>query len=136
MKNDYVCPHCRGHLKVHQYIVISARTEDDRKGLLFLSPEIGDYTSKTHPTLKLETGKHVDYYCPICHADLAAKDVNNNLARIIKVDESGTEDILLFSEIAGEKCTYVIHPDDEMDTFGDDCQHYMNFFGEKPKYHL
>ncbi len=136
MKNDYLCPHCRGHLKVHEYIVFSAKTEDGQKGMMLLSPEVGDYRLKVHPSFKLTEGKHIDYYCPICHTDLAAKDLNDNLARIIKVGDAGTEDILLFSEIAGEKCTYVIHPDEKMDVFGENSQHYMNFFGESPRYHL
>lgn len=135
MKNDYLCPHCRGHLKVHEYIVVSAKKENGATGLLFLSPKVGDYKTKTHISFKLEEGQHLDIYCPICHEDLAAKDVNSNLARIIRVVEAGVEDILLFSEITGEHCTYVIHPDDEMEAFGEDSQQYMNFFGERPRYH-
>jgi hypothetical protein len=133
MKNDYLCPYCRGHLRVHEYIVFLARAKKEKKGLIFLSPEVGDYGYKSHPTFKIEKGKHVDFFCPICHANLAAKDITKNLARVIMVEATGTESILLFSEIAGEKCTYLIHEND-VDAFGEDSDRYMNFFGESPRY--
>lgn len=133
MMNDYLCPHCRGQLKVHEYIVFSARTEKNEKGLMLLSPEVGDYRCKSHPSFKVEPGMHIDYYCPICHTDLAAKELSNNLARIIKLEDDGYESYVVFSEIAGEKCTYVIH-DDDVEAYGEDQAHYMNFFGESPRY--
>jgi hypothetical protein len=113
--------------------VFSARTTDNQKGLMLLSPEVGDYKCKSHPSFNVEPGTHIDYYCPICLADLAAKELSNNLARIIKVEDAGAESFVLFSEIAGEKCTYVIH-DDDVEAYGEDQARYMNFFGESPKY--
>jgi hypothetical protein len=133
MRNDYLCPHCRGHLKVHEHIVFLARKGNDDQGLVFLSPELGDYRPVSHPTFKLEEGKHYDFFCPMCQADLAAGEISENLARIIKVDDDGVESYVLFSEIAGEKCTYVIHNDD-IEAYGEDQARYMNFFGESPKY--
>ncbi len=131
MKNDYLCPHCKGHLNVNEYVAFSAKGSKEQRGLIFLSPEVGDYSSSTHPCFKLEHGTHIEFFCPICSADLAAPDVSNNLARVLMVDEDGLQAHLLFSEIYGEKCTYRINKD-QIEAIGDDASHYMNFFGESP----
>ncbi|MEA3500707.1 MAG: hypothetical protein U9R41_06810, partial [Candidatus Marinimicrobia bacterium] len=65
----------------------------------------------------------------ICHKNLEAKSLNKNLAKIILRDKKGIEHDILFSEIVGEKCTYVIYKN-RVDSFGDDSDHYINFFGE------
>lgn len=125
MKNDYVCPFCKGHLKVKNSVIFSARKPDGERGILLLSPELGNYSVRKHHTFKMEDGDKIDLYCPICHANLMAQNYNNNLARIINIDEHGNENIILISEIVGERCTYVIHGK-QVDRFGDD---EPNYFG-------
>jgi len=125
MKNDYICPFCRGHLKVKNSVIFSAKKPNGETGLLLLSPEIGDYSVKHHRSFNLLEGEKTDLYCPICHADLMAKNYNSNLARIIRINEFGEENPILISEIVGERCTYVIHGK-KVDRFGDDA---MNYFG-------
>ncbi|MCK4813278.1 MAG: hypothetical protein KAT14_05000 [Candidatus Marinimicrobia bacterium] len=125
MNNDYVCPFCRGHLKVKNSVIFSARKPNGERGIILLSPEIGNYTVRKHSSFSLEDGERIGLYCPICHANLMAQNYNNNLARIISIDEHGEENIILISEIVGERCTYIIDGK-KVDRFGEDA---MNYFG-------
>ena len=102
MKNEYLCPYCKGKLKVDQKIVLSVRNESKMRGLVFLSPKLGNYERTTHPSFEIKKGEHLDYFCPICHANLAAIEYDENLAKVFMTDESQKVYEILFSEIAGE----------------------------------
>jgi len=128
MNNSYVCPYCRGHLKLQDQITFAAKTENGKRGLIFISPQIGDYHHVTHESFELHEGEKVQFLCPLCHANLAALSVNQNLAEIIMIDEEGVEWDIYFSEIVGEKCTYKIH-DKEVQSFGSNSGKYINYFG-------
>ena len=128
MKNDYICPYCKGQLKVGNDIVFAVRTQDQERGILFLSPELGNYRWKKHESLKLVEGERLETFCPMCHSNLRAINVNRNLAEVIMIDENGEEFEVFFSEIVGEHCTYKIH-DSDIESFGDDSDDYMNYFG-------
>ncbi len=124
MRNDYMCPFCKGYLKVKNSVIFSARKPDGERGILLLSPEIGNYTVRKHRSFNLCDGDRTDLYCPICHANLMAQNYNHNLARIISVDEFGEESIILISEIVGEKCTYIVHGK-QVEKYGDDSTNYF-----------
>ena len=50
MAVEYLCKVCRGHLKVKTSIVLAAsKTNSPSRGLIFLNPEIGNYTTTTNP---------------------------------------------------------------------------------------
>lgn len=127
MKNDFLCPKCNGYLNVGDYIIFSAKTKRGDLGLILLSPKIGDYTVHKHPFFNFKKGERVQFFCPICHADLVAIDVNENLAKIKMIDDKNKEHTILFSGIAGEKCTYKI-TDKNVEAFGKDASKYINFF--------
>lgn len=124
MKNEYVCPYCRGHLKVKNSVILAGRKENGERGLILLSPEVGDYTVRHHHGFLLNDGERTDIYCPICHANLMAQKYNNNLARLIAIDESGQQSEILISEIVGERCTYIVKSE-RMESFGDDSPNYF-----------
>ena len=128
MENSYVCPYCRGHLKVGEHIVFSAKTDKGDRGIIFLSPKLGDYHCVNHSSFSMTKGARLEIICPICHANLTAMNVNRNLAEIIMIDKDNQEYEIFFSEIIGEKCTYKIH-DKDMEAFGSNSGEYMNFFG-------
>lgn len=128
MENSYLCPYCRGHLKVAGHIVFSAKTQTGQRGLLFLSPQLGDYRCINNDSFQFAEGEHLEILCPICHSNLKAMNVNKNLAEVILVDKSNEEFTIYFSEIVGEKCTYKIH-DKEVETYGENSAKYMNYFG-------
>ena len=132
MRNNYLCPACKGQLKIDTCIVFRVENDHNEKGLLLLSPNLGNYEVKRHPDFQYNEGEHISFYCPICQTNLASK-MSENLAEIIMIDENNNEYEIYFSEIAGEKCTYKIS-EGEVITFGKDSVQYMNFFGENPKY--
>lgn len=128
MENNYLCPFCRGQLKVGERIVFTAECCDGKGGLLFLSPKLGDYHLEHHPDFPLKAGEHLTMKCPICHANLSAIGVNRNLAEVIMVDPQNEESDIYFSEIVGEKCTYKVHAH-EVESYGENSSTYMNYFG-------
>ena len=131
-QNEYICPKCHGYLKVNVKIIFIAQKEDGKKGIILLNPDLGDYKRIVHSSLKLKDGERLTFFCPICHSDLSAIEINKNLARIIMTDENGTEYKILFSEIQGEKCSYRICKK-EIEAFGEDSSTYMNYFGSGPQ---
>ncbi len=130
--NEYICPKCKGYLKVNVKIIFIARKDDGKTGLILLNPELGDYKRIVHNSLEIKEGERITFLCPLCHADLSANDINKNLARIIMTDKNGTEYKILFSEVQGEKCTYRISKK-EVEAYGEDSSQYMNYFGSGPE---
>ncbi|MCF7822683.1 MAG: hypothetical protein K9N35_00780 [Candidatus Marinimicrobia bacterium] len=128
MKNDYLCPYCRGNLKVDNNIVIAVRTQNEQRGLLLLSPKLGNYRCHKNDSLTFSDGERLESFCPMCHSNLKAINVNSNLAEVIMVDEQGDEYAIFFSEIVGEHSTYKIK-DHDIESFGDDAEDYINYFG-------
>lgn len=133
MKKDYICPYCKGKLKVKDFIVFSGKVKTGETGLIFLSPKLGDYHVFTHPSFNHKKGEHVEYFCPICHANLAALEYNENLVKVLMVDEQSAVYEILFSGIAGEHCTYVLK-ETELEAFGENSKKYKDFIGESPRY--
>ena len=130
MNRDYLCPSCQGNIKVGGHIVFTVVTPKKKRGLMLLSPDLGDYRTIHHPSLEFQAGDRVEFLCPLCHENLTASEFHQNLARIVMVDVDGMRYDVVFSEIAGEKCTYKIG-NNEIEAFGESAQDYTNFFGER-----
>lgn len=130
MNKSYICPHCRGHLKIDKDIIFLTKTKSGASGLVLISPEIGNYTYKSHPSVKYADGDHINFICPICYENLDAKEFESaNLAKIFMVDEKGKQYSVVFSKIKGEKCTYKVS-DDTFEAYGKNSGEYMNHFGQ------
>lgn len=125
-KNNFLCPKCHGFLNANDNIVFSTKTTKGDQGLLLMHTELGNYKVTSHPAYNYQEGTPLDFFCPICHAELAS-DVNKNLAKILMVDEKGKEFDILFSKIAGEKSTYKVIGD-SIEIYGDDSGKYIDFF--------
>lgn len=125
MQNDYLCPKCNGYLNLGEDIIFSIKTKKKDVGLLILSMKLGDYTFRSHPKFVFEKGEKVDFFCPICHVNLAANNLNKNLARVKMIDKEKNEFSIIFSEIAGEKCTYKVKQD--IEAFGEDSKKYLQY---------
>jgi hypothetical protein len=121
----YICPHCKGYIALNDHIFFSVRTPDFKVGLISLHSEIGNYSVEKDTGFDYSVGDKLDFYCPICHAELAA-DIHDQLARIIMIDENNNEFEILFSRVAGEKSTYKIIGE-TMEIFGDDSAEYLDF---------
>ena len=58
MAVEYICKICRGHLNVKTSIVLAAsKLHSSQRGLVFLNPEIGNYTTTTHPSFSIKEGE-------------------------------------------------------------------------------
>lgn len=132
MEINYKCPKCKSLLNIGNKIVFSVKVQSKNKGLIMFDKELGNYEVKKHDLIQYEKGEMVGFYCPICHENLAADNVNANLARILMVDEEDKEHIVLFSKIAGEQATYKVSMS-KVEAFGNDREKYMNHFGQRPK---
>ena len=102
-------------------------------GLVMLSKELGNYKKISHPSYLFDDGENIEFFCPICHHNLVATDINHNLAKVLMIDENQVEFVILFSGISGEKCTYLVKGHN-IESFGDDSLEYTNYFGETPNY--
>jgi hypothetical protein len=134
MAVEYICKICRGHLNVKTSIVLAAsKLHSSKRGLVFLNPEIGNYTATTHPSFELKEGEEYIYNCPICHSQLNSTKYKH-LVRIIMIDEDGKEYNIYFSDIAGEKCTYKMREDIVEEKLGPDVRTYDKYFDIPEEY--
>ncbi len=130
MKTNFLCPHCRGHLRVSNSIIFLTKTDKGKSGLLLVSSELGDYSVKMHPTYNnFEEGEVVNFICPICYENLDAEEYDKNLAKVIMQEEDGKESTVIFSKIVGEKCTYQVKSNN-ITSFGDHAEGYGSVFGD------
>jgi len=125
MDNHFICPHCRGHLRVGDYIIFKIRNKEREKGLILLHPEIGNYTSIKHPHFRIREGDRIDFFCPICMQSLDAA-MDENLVHVVMVDEKKKEHEIYFSRIAGEKSTYQLS-EEGIKTTGEHSHRYTHF---------
>ena len=130
MKKNYICPICRSSIRVGDYIVLSAKSPVNETGLIFLSPEIGNYSKLTHPDFQLKPKEAYKLYCPVCHATLNEKD-KENMAKVI-LEEEGEEYDIFFSNIPGEEITYRV-TEHEVEKFGES-ERYAKYFDLPEQY--
>jgi len=129
MAVEYLCKVCRGHLNVKTSIILAAAKLSDRsmRGLVYLNPELGNYTSTTHPSFEIREGEEYIYTCPICGAQLNSMKYLH-LVRILMKDDDGKEFNIYFSGIAGEMCTYKIRGNKIEESKGPDVKIYDKYF--------
>lgn len=132
MEKSFHCPFCHGQLFVNERILLSACTDSGRRGLILLTADLGDYRAMKHPDFKILEGEHVDFFCPICNSNLIVEKSGKKFTHIMML-EAGEECEVLFSQIAGEKATYVIG-EKSFKTFGNDVDENPNFWGVGPNY--
>lgn len=129
MAVQYLCKACRGHLNVKTSIILAARkvNNSSKRGLVYLNPELGNYTHTTHESFPLEKGEEYIFSCPICGAQLNSRKYYH-LVRIVMIDDEGKEFRIYFSDIAGEKCTYKIRGTKIEQAEGPDAPVYNKYF--------
>ena len=126
MLNDFLCPKCKGYLRVKDNIIFKVKTSNWDGGLLLLHTELGDYSSDNHPSFRFEPGEQVEFFCPICHHRLKSAR-HTNLAMVLMRDNVGNEFEVYFSEITGEKSTFKLIGE-HAEMFGEDADRYIDFF--------
>lgn len=121
----YLCPHCKGAINAKRNIILSVRSADKQIGLALLHEEIGNYTVALSPTLKIKTGEIVDFFCPICHAELNTSK-GDNLAKFLRVDDNGSEASVIISREYGERCTFTVDDHKKVKTYGESVRKYLD----------
>ena len=128
MNADFICPTCHGHLLVSDKIILTAISRNEKKsGMILLSPKLGDYANIIHPSFTSKEGEELDFYCPICHANLSSHELDRNLVMIIMVDENSDRFEIYFSGVSGEKCTYKVSGD-KIEQYGESADKYYKYF--------
>ena len=125
MKNSFICPYCRGHLKVGDQVIFRVRNQKKDFGLLLLSPQVGNYDSLKNPEFEYQTGEALYFYCPLCSHTLSTT-IDDNLIFVVMVDEQRVEHNIYFSRISGEKSTYQV-TDDTVTATGEHSDRYTYF---------
>ena len=131
---NYLCPDCRSYLRVWNNIIFSVKScTENKMGLLLLNPELGNYEFISHYMLEFNKMDCLEFYCPVCGANLQAADVNKNLARVIMIDEDQREYDVYFSRLRGEESTFKISNGDIVEKYGKDSSTYVDYFMSRLK---
>ena len=131
---NYLCPDCRSYLRVWNNIIFSVKScTEDKKGLLLLNPELGNYEFISHHEVEFKDMDCLDFLCPVCGFDLKASDVNRNLARVVMIDKDQKEYDVYFSRLRGEQSTFKISNGDIVEKHGKDSSSYVSYFMSKLK---
>ncbi|NOX45619.1 MAG: hypothetical protein GXO89_01405 [Chlorobi bacterium] len=125
MEATYLCPHCRAAINDVNHIILSVETEKDRKGLVFMAREIGDYSVTHSSTLEIEKGEVADFYCPVCHESLNTPQ-GENLASFIRVEKNLMNSRIVFSRRYGERITFKIDDDKKVESFGESISRFVD----------
>ena len=126
MEKFYLCPHCKGHLKVGEYIIFGARNGNKNRGLLLLHPGIGNYESIKHPSFSFAPGDALEFFCPICSVSLESR-IDRNLVHVRMMDRDRKEYDIYFSRIAGERSTYRVSSNRKVMAAGEHSHRYTYF---------
>jgi hypothetical protein len=124
----YYCPKCDSILNPGTKVIFVIEQGRDR-GLLLLSPELGDYARVLAESFTVRSGALYRFQCPVCHDDLTSP-VNRNLVEILCRDVDGSQSRVNFSRIAGERATFV-RGESGVRSYGEHADRYetVNFFG-------
>ena len=106
MDVSYRCPMCERNLSVCQGVILVGQC-GDRRTLLVLNPEPGNYNLETSDGQPLAPSTRWELSCPLCSEDLSVP-LKRRLARLEQVDADGAVKIIMFSKIADEQATFVM----------------------------
>ncbi len=62
MDTKYLCPHCENALNVDKDIVLKAKNNSGRKGIVFLHTLLGNYKSRFNAEFTIMEGEKVKFY--------------------------------------------------------------------------
>lgn len=103
--NNFLCPKCLAQIRVGEYLILKARNNRKKSGLILLHPQIGNYSSQKHPDFEIQEGEALEFFCPVCSSPLQS-DIHRNLAHVILHEENGQDHDVYFSQVSGEHSTF------------------------------
>ncbi len=118
----YRCPMCERALSVSQGVILVGECEQ-RRTLLVLNPEPGNYALQTADGQPLEPGAEWELSCPLCGEDLSVP-LKRRLARLEMVTATGKVKLVMFSKVANEQATFVLG-DGTIEPHGRDSKTYL-----------
>jgi hypothetical protein len=123
MKTRFFCPHCQAMLNPVADIVLVARF-GGVVGLMCFNPEPGVYRFHGDEKLagRLAQGDEVEFSCPVCRADLAARSADK-LVEIGFVTPDEKVRVARFSRVCGEHATFV-SDGETVDAYGEHIDRY------------
>lgn len=105
--STYTCPYCSTALNVNGFLVLAAKTEVGRCGIILFNDKLGDYTVHFNEQFQVEKGDNTQFFCPSCsNSLLSPKD--DQMVRLFYIDDEGEESTIIFSAIFGENATFQI----------------------------
>jgi hypothetical protein len=127
MRITYSCPECGATLNAKQNIILAAHVvgEKNNKGLALLHEELGNYTVALTSSLNVDSGSVVEFFCPVCQANLNASK-GENMAAFIRTDETGEESTIYISRIYGDRCTFQLDDKKQLTSYGKSMRQFMD----------
>jgi len=105
--STYSCPNCSTALNVHGFLVLVAKNEAGRCGIVLLSDKLGNYEVHFNDQFQVEKGERTEFFCPSCSQSvLYNKD--DQMVRLFYTDDNGEESTVIFSAVFGENATFQI----------------------------
>ena len=124
MSWEYRCPKCKTMLNPDSSIVLGAAHAGARM-LIGMNPQPGKYEVYLPPKVSCQDGCKWDFFCPLCQEDLKIEE-DRNLCELELV--LGGENLrILFSRVAGEHATFVLHQDTLKERHGENSDRYKPF---------
>ena len=124
MSWEYRCPKCKTMLNPGTSIVLGAEHGGTRM-LIGMNPQPGKYEVYLPPKVSCEDGCKWDFFCPLCQEDLKNQE-DPNLCELELV--LGGENLrILFSRVAGEHATFILHQDTLKERHGENSDRYNPF---------
>jgi len=105
--------------------IIMAAAHDNGRCLIGMHPQPGKYEIFLPPEETCEDREKWEFFCPLCQADLRAKEDANLCELALKVE--GETLRILFSRVAGEHATFILHEDLVKERHGEDVDQYDPF---------
>ena len=126
MSLSYLCPKCHAVLNPNVRVVLVARF-DGKKGIVLLSPKLGDY--RFHCDKGFYEGVHkgdmLEFICPVCTESLTSPTMDH-FTELLVVNGTGLElddkpHLLRFSRVSEEHATF-LHDGKIVREFGEDAE--------------
>ena len=121
MSWDYCCPKCKTMLNPDRSVILSM-ARDDTQVLVGLHPQPGKYEVYLPPNVFTEDGTRWDFSCPMCKVALVTEEDENLCELELWVDAQPLK--ILFSCIAGEHATFILHETTVREKYGKDVARY------------
>jgi hypothetical protein len=122
MNWSYCCPHCQAMLNPDRTILLIG-VQEDRRCLIGLHPEPGNYEVHVPPGIDLRDGLSWDLLCPVCHESLATNDIET-LCALDLLEEGGDRYRVFFSRVRGERVTFIVAGRRIERSFGEEAPKY------------